>query len=56
MLRNSHQAAEPRNTPATSQQAAARSPPAATTPRPAKMAANDRIVIGFVMVRKNVET
>jgi hypothetical protein len=53
-LNTSHQAAEPRKTPRTSS-AAERASLAPVTPRPANIAAKERIVVGFVSVRKNVE-
>jgi hypothetical protein len=53
-LSTSHQRAEPRITPATIHAADARQPVLAS-PRPAKTAAKERIVIGFVIVKKTVE-
>src|SRR3712207_671736 len=53
-LKISHQAAEPRKTPTTSS-AAERALSAPATPRPANIAASERIVVGFVSVIKNVE-
>ncbi len=54
-LSTNHHAAEPRNTPTTSTIARRASPPASPAPRPAKIAAKERIVVGFVSVRRNVE-
>jgi len=54
-LKNSHQSAEPRKTPKTSREELNKLLLALTIPNPAKIAVNDIIVIGFVMVNKNVE-
>jgi hypothetical protein len=55
-LSTTHHAAEPRNTPRTSNIAERALPLASpATPRPANIAAKERIVVGFVSVRKNVE-
>src|SRR2546425_6622733 len=53
-LRMSHHSAEPLNTPATSARALAY-PARAVIPSPAKIAANERIVIGFVSVNRSVD-
>src|ERR687889_2318656 len=54
VLKSNHHKAEPKNTPPTSsttEKASAFAP----TPTAAKIAAKDRIVVGFVSVRKSVE-
>src|SRR5262245_3987747 len=53
-VRITHQTAEPHHTPSVS--SAASMPLPATIPRPANAAANDRIVIGLVIVRPWVES
>src|SRR5262245_48630211 len=53
-LSSSHHNADPRKTPATSTVAASVDPLLAT-PNPAKIAAKERMVVGFVRVSKNVE-
>src|SRR5512143_69908 len=53
--RRSHQIAEPRNTPSTSIPAEVKPPLVPAKPNPAKTAAKEKIVIGFVSVRRNVE-
>src|SRR5262245_314311 len=50
-----HHAADPITTPATSRMAASGRPAVEPMPSPANTARNDSIVIGFVMVRANVE-
>lgn len=54
-LRISHQSADPMKTPTTIS-AGARCPLVIPTPRAAKAAMNEKIVIGFVIVRNTVET
>src|SRR5262245_27959466 len=51
---SSHHKADPRKTPTTSTPAESVDPLLAT-PNPAKIAAKERIVVGFVSVSKNVE-
>jgi hypothetical protein len=51
-----HQVAEPRNTPHTTRSAVSALFPPLPTPMPAKMAANERMVIGLVNVSSKVET
>ena len=51
-VRVSHQAADPANTPATITNG---EPVVFPSIVPAKMAANERMVIGFVIVNKNVD-
>src|SRR5262249_15219161 len=52
-LNSSHHSADPRKTPATST-AADRVDPLLATPNPAKIAAKERMVVGFVRVSRNV--
>ena len=54
-LRMNHHRAEPRKTPKTSTVAETQSPPLAK-PSPANIPTKETMVIGFVRVRKNVET
>ena len=54
-LNASHQSAEPRTTPATNDVAETKSRLALNSPTPANTATKDRIVIGFVSVKKTVE-
>src|SRR5471032_1115006 len=54
VLSASHQAADPTNTPATSQHPAA-TPPEVPSPNAANTAANERIVAGLANVRRKVE-
>ena len=56
LLRIIHQRAEPNMTPRTIDVAEIKLPFELPNPRPANMAAKDNIVIGLVMVRKNVDT
>jgi hypothetical protein len=55
-LRIHHHRADPMKTPKTSIPAEEYSLFTLPTPKPAKIAAKDRIVIGFVRVRKNADT
>src|SRR5215207_6878418 len=55
LLSSSHHSAEPANTPSTST-APDHASPLAPTPAPARIAANERIVIGLVRVSRSVET
>ena len=52
-VRMAHHTVEPRKTPITSNAASA--PPVPVSPRPANRPANDRIVIGFVIVSPKIE-
>src|SRR5262245_45068783 len=54
LLNDSHHSADPTKTPRTSTPAASVEPLLAT-PNPAKIAAKERIVVGFVKVSRNVE-
>ena len=54
-LRMNHHIAEPRTTPATINAGDARPAPLFARPRPANTAANERMVIGFVIVKNTVE-
>jgi hypothetical protein len=54
-LRISHHRAEPRKTPPTIITADQRSPAVVPSPNPAKTAAKETIVIGFVSVRASVD-
>jgi hypothetical protein len=54
-LRANHHKVEPSTTPATISAGEAEPPLELARPRPAKTAAKERIVIGFVMVKKTVE-
>ncbi len=51
----SNQKDEPMKTPRTKDPADMKFPPVLARPKPANTAANERIVMGFVSVRKNVE-
>ena len=53
--RESHQSREPRNTPRIKIAAERMFPLVPAIPNPAKTAARDKMVMGFVSVRKNVE-
>lgn len=55
LTRDSHQRPEPRKTPRTKIPADSALPLAPARPRPAKTAAKEKIVMGFVSVRRNVE-
>ena len=54
LLSVSHQAAEPRKTPSTINAALLKFPAVSPSRSPAKMAMNDRMVSGLVMVRNKV--
>jgi hypothetical protein len=54
-LRSTHQHADPKKTPRTVTAAVEKPPPTFTRPKPANMAAKDKIVSGLVRVSKNVE-
>ena len=54
-LKISHQKDEPINTPKTNTLAEVQFTPAPTKPSPANIAEKDRMVMGLVMVRKNVD-
>jgi len=55
LLKINHHRAEPISTPKTNTAAEAQPPLAPPTPNPANIATKERIVMGFVIVRKKVE-
>jgi len=55
LLRHNHQIVEPTKTPAISENASIKFPLFDVKPKPAKIAVKDKIVIGLVKVRNNVD-